>query len=110
MGHYLALRIQHLFSRIHTHDDELSWREGGGSLLSLPPLDPPLWRRENTYVKRPPPPPPPPHTGIYCVCCLLMGEEGEEVVVVEGGEALWVGRLGASVRGFLEEGGVNGGS
>ncbi len=39
-----------------------------------------------------------------------MGEEGEEVVVVEGGEALWVGRLGASVRGFLEEGGVNGGS
>ncbi len=30
-------------------------------------------------------------------------------MVEEGGRA-WVGRLGASVRGFLEEGGVNGGS
>ncbi len=70
----------------------------GGRWLSLPPRSPAVARRE--YVKRPPPPPPPPHTGIYCVCCLLMGEEE----VVEGGEALWVGRLGASVRGFLEEG------
>ena len=101
----LPSTIQHLFSRIHTH--MMMSSVGGRKVALSPPRSPAVARRE--YVKRPPlPPPPPPHTGIYCVCCLLMGEE-EEVVEEEGGRP-WVGRLGASVRGFLEEGGVNGGS